>query len=129
MLAEREAGCRSLKSARGLRPVYPQKTDRVSAHLLITVLAYHLVHTVRVQLKRQGLSLAWESLRARLASEGRVTTTLRLRDGRHVHLRQATPPEPEQRAIYQALGLPSLPGRTEKTFVELFTPPAQVVVP
>jgi hypothetical protein len=45
------------------------------------------------------------------------------------HMQAAAQPEPEQRAIYQALGLPSLPDRTEKTFVELFTPLAQVVVP
>ncbi len=59
----------------------------------------------------------------------RVTTTLRLRDGRQAHLRKATQPEPETRAIYQALGLPNLPGCTEKTFIETFSPPAQVVVP
>jgi transposase len=129
MLTDLAAVFRSLKSALGLRPVFHQKTDRVSAHLFLTVLAYHLVHTLRVKLKAQGIDLSWERLRTLLASQVRVTTTLRLRDGRHVHLRKATQPEPETRAIYRALGLPNLPGRTEKTFVDTFTPAAQVVVP
>jgi len=129
MLTDLEAVFRSLKSELGLRPVFHQKTDRVSAHLFVTVLAYHLVHTLRVKLKSQGIDLSWERLRALLASQVRVTTTLRLRDGRQAYLRKATQPEPETRAIYQALGLPNLPGRTEKTFVETFTPPVQVVVP
>jgi transposase len=129
MLTDLEAVFRSLKSELGLRPVFHQKTDRVSAHLFLTVLAYHLVHTVRIKLKAQGISLSWECLRALLASQVRVTTTLRLRDGRQAHLRKATQPEPETRTIYQALGLPNLPGRTEKTFIETFTPPVQVVVP
>jgi hypothetical protein len=33
------------------------------------------------------------------------------------------------RGLVRALGLPNLPGRTEKTFIETFTPPVQVVVP
>jgi hypothetical protein len=129
MLTDPEAVFRSLKSELGLRTVFHQKTDRVSAHLFLTVLAYHLVHTLRVKLKAQGIDLSWERLRALLASQVRVTTTLRLRDGRQAHLRKATQPEPETRAIYQALGLPNLPGRTEKTVIETFTPPVQVVVP
>ena len=55
MLTDLEAVFRSLKSELGLRPVFHQKTDRVSAHLFLTVLAYHLVHTVRVKLKAQGI--------------------------------------------------------------------------
>ncbi len=87
------------------------------------------MHPLRVKLKAQGIDLSWERLRTLLASQVRVTTTLRLRDGRQVHLRKATQPESEQRTIYRALGLPSLPGRTEKTCIETFTPAVQVVVP
>jgi len=42
MLTDLESVFRSLKSELGLRPVYHQITDRVSGHLFITVLAYHL---------------------------------------------------------------------------------------
>jgi len=55
MLTEIEATFRSLKTDLGLRPVYHHKEDRVTGHLFITLLAYHLVHTLRYQLKQQGI--------------------------------------------------------------------------
>jgi hypothetical protein len=39
-------------------------------------------------------------------------------DGKTCHVRKATRPEPDQLTIYKALGLPSLPGRTEKTVID-----------
>lgn len=56
MLTHLEAVFRSLKSELGLRPVYHQNTDRVRAHLFITVLAYHLVHTLRVSSRPRALT-------------------------------------------------------------------------
>ena len=47
MLTDLEAVFRSLKSELGLRPLYHHKDKRVDGHLFISVLAYHLVHTVR----------------------------------------------------------------------------------
>ena len=43
---------RLLKAALGLRPIHQQITNRVAGHLFITVLAYHLVHTIRTRLKQ-----------------------------------------------------------------------------
>jgi len=54
MLTDLESVFRSLKSELGLRPVYHQITDRVLGHLFITLLAYHLVHTIRYQIKTIG---------------------------------------------------------------------------
>jgi transposase len=69
MLTDLEAVFRSLKSELGLRPIFHQKTDRVSARFFLTVLAYHLAHTVRIKLQAQGISLSWERWRALLASQ------------------------------------------------------------
>jgi hypothetical protein len=55
MLTDLEAVFRSLKSELGLRPVFHQKTKRVSGHLFIALLAYYLVHTIRVQLKEKEI--------------------------------------------------------------------------
>jgi len=63
MLTEIEATFRSLKTDLGLRPVYHHKEVRVTGHLFITLLAYHLVHTLRYQLKQQGIQLSWDSIR------------------------------------------------------------------
>ena len=115
MLTDLEAVFRCLKSELGLRPIYHHKTDRVSGHLFISVLAYHLVHTIRFQLKAAGIQLSWEGIRRALAGQDRVTVTLKRADGKTVHIRKATRAEPRQQVIYDALGISDRPGRAEKT--------------
>ena len=115
MLTDLEAVFRCLKSELGLRPIYHRKTDRVSGHLFISVLAYHLVHTIRFQLKAAGIHLGWDAVRRALAGQDRVTVTLKRADGKTVHIRKATRAEPRQQVIYNALGIGDRPGRTEKT--------------
>ena len=118
MLTDLEGVFRALKSELGLRPVYHQKEHRVSAHLFISVLAYHLVHTLRFQLKAHDIHLSWESLRCQLEGQVRVTAVIRREDGQIYHIRKATRPEPRQQVIVDALGLSRNPGGTEKTLVD-----------
>jgi transposase len=115
MLTDLEAVFRALKSELGLRPVFHRKTERVSGHLFISVLAYHLVHTLRFQLKAAGIHLSWEGVRRELTGQARVTVTLKRADGKTIHIRKATRAEPRQQVIYDALGISDRPGRTEKT--------------
>ena len=117
MLTDLEAVFRSLKSELGLRPVFHRNTDRVSGHLFISVLAYHLVHTIRFQLKACGIHWSWEGLRRELEGQDRVTIELKRQDGKTVHVRKATRPEPRQQVIYDALGISNRPGKTEKTII------------
>jgi len=116
-LTDLEAVFRSLKSELGLRPVYHHKTDRVSGHLFISVLAYHLVHTIRLQLKACGIHLSWEGIRRELDGQDRVTVELKREDGRTVHVRKATRAEPRQQLIYDALGISDRPGQQQLTVV------------
>ena len=118
MLTDLEAVFRSLKSELGLRPVYHHKTKRVDGHLFISLLAYHLVHTLRLQLRSQGINLSWDSLRDQFDGQERVTVVLHRDDGKIYHIRKATRPDPHQLALYNALGLPHLPGKTEKTLID-----------
>jgi transposase len=118
MLTDLEAVFRSLKSELGLRPIYHHKSARVDGHLFISVLAYHLVHSLRIQLKAQGIHLSWESLRNQFAGQERVTVVLHRDDGQIYHIRKATRPEPHQQVLYNALGVPHLPGKTEKTLID-----------
>ena len=115
MLTDLEAVFRCLKSELGLRPIFHRKTDRVSGHLFISVLAYHLVHTIRFQLKAAGIHLSWEGIRRELVGQDRVTVTLKRADAKTVHIRKTTRAEPRQQVIYDALGISDRPGRTEKT--------------
>ena len=117
MLTQLESVFRSLKTDLGLRPVYHQIERRIEGHLFISVLAYHFVHTIRLQLKAQGISESWQTLRETLNSQQRITTTLTRRDGRAVHVRKATRPEPHQQRINEILGLSANPGGTYRAVI------------
>ncbi len=117
MLTDLEAAFRSLKTELGLRPVYHQKEERVDGHLFISILAYHLLHTIRYQLKQHGINESWDTLRTILNRQYRVTSTMQLKDNRTVIIRKTSQPTGEQIKIYQALGITSLPGKIIKTYV------------
>ena len=118
MLTDLEAVFRSLKSELGLRPVFHQKTKRVSGHLFITLLAYHLVHTIRIQLKEKEIHTSWSDLRKQLQGQNRTTVTMKCENGNTLHIRKSTRPEPRQQKIYDAMNLSWTPGRTIKRIVE-----------
>ena len=117
MLTDLEAVFRSLKSELGLRPVHHQIADRVLGHLFITVLAYHLVHTIRFRLKQMQIHSSWSSLRKLLSTQNRVTVSMQCKNGATVHVRKSTRPEPKQQEIYSALGVKSHPGYAIKTTI------------
>ena len=117
MLTDLEAVFRSLKSELGMRPIYHHKEKRVSGHIFITLLAYHVVHTLRCQLKSKGIHDSWQTIRGKMENQQRVTVTLQCEGGGVVHVRKATRPEPLQKEIYDALVIGSQPGHAQKTFV------------
>ena len=117
LLTQLESVFRSLKTDLGLRPVYHQVQRRVEGHLFISVLAYHFVHTLRLQLKAQGIDDSWDTLREALGTQQRITTTLQRRDGRTVHVRKASRPEPHQQTIAKILGLSANPGGTQRSVI------------
>jgi hypothetical protein len=92
-------------------------TDRVSGHLFISVLAYHLVHTILLQLKACGIHLSWEGIRRGLDGQDRITVERKREDGRTLHVRKATRAEPRQQLIDDALGITDHPGQQQITVV------------
>ena len=117
MLTDLEAVFRSLKSELGLRPVHHQITTRVSGHLFITVLAYHLVHTIRFRLKQAGIHSSWSSIRTTLSTQCRMTVSMLCKDGSTVHVRKSNRPETNQQEIFSALSLKNHPGCTVKSTI------------
>ena len=117
MLTDLEAVCRSLKSELGMRPIYHRKTDRVNGHIFITLLAYHLVQTLRKQLKQNNIHDSWKTLRAKMENQQRITVVMQRADGKTIHLRKTTHAEPHQKAIFDAPGITTQPGVTQKTIV------------
>ncbi|MGV6852234.1 MAG: IS1634 family transposase [bacterium] len=117
MLTDLESVFRSLKAELGLRPNYHQKEQRIEGHTFITLLAYHLVHVIRTQLKKKGLNDSWHTLRQKMQNQQRMTACFTRKDGRSWHIRKANRAEPHQKVIYDALGLKSEPGQTRKTLI------------
>ena len=115
MLTDIEDAFRSMKSELGLRPVYHQKERRVDGHLFITVLAYHVLHTIRFKLGKRWMVQSWSTIRKELSTHMRITTTMKRDDGKMIHIRKSTRPEPFHVQIYDALNLPHRPGKTIKT--------------
>ena len=116
-LSDVEAVFRSLKSELGLRPIYHRKPRRADGHLFLTVIAYQLVQLIRSRLRAHGEHASWTTLRRTLQGQQRVTATFRCPDGRTLHVRTATQAEPEQRALYDALGVDPHPGGVRKTII------------
>ncbi|MCD6272110.1 MAG: hypothetical protein J7K30_04535 [Deltaproteobacteria bacterium] len=118
MLTDLKAVFRSLKSEFGMRPVFHQITKRVTGHLFISAIAYHLVHSIRYRLKKTGINSSWSDLKKQLAGQSRVTASMQCRNDNVVHVRKSTRPESRQQKIYSALGLCALPGKTIKTTIK-----------
>ena len=117
MLTDIESVFRSLKSELGLRPVFHQKEGRTDGHLFMTVLAYQCVQVIRKRLKESGINDSWATLRKTLQVRQRVTTSMRTRDERMIHVRKSTKAEPQLMRIYETLGIDAMPGSTKKLVV------------
>jgi len=76
-----------------MRPVYHRTPERVEGHLWITLLAYHLVHSIRIRLANQGIHDSWDTLRRTMRGHMRVTTTMRTEQNKTLHIRKAARPE------------------------------------
>ena len=117
MLLDLEEAFRSMKSELGFRPVYHQIENRCDGHLFITVLAYHVLHSIRRKLKNHGITHSWSTIRSRLATHYRVTTSMKRPDGKMLYIRKTAKPEECHTIIYDALGLPHRPGKVSKSLL------------
>jgi transposase len=117
MLTDLESVFRSLKSELGLRPIYHHKEERVNGHIFITLIAYHLVQTLRVQLKSQDCHDSWQTIRRKMENQQRITVTLQREDGKTIHLRKATKADPQQSTLYNLLGISAQPGGIKRTLI------------
>ena len=115
MMTDIEDAFRCMKSELGLRPIYHQKEVRCDGHIFITLLAYHLLHTIRLKLRQRGVLFCWTTIHKQLSTQVRITTTMKGKDGKVIRIRKSSKAEPSHQSIYDALNLPYQPGRTVKT--------------
>jgi transposase len=115
MLTHVEDAFRYLKSDLDLRPIFHQKEDRTEGHLFITILAYHLLVSIQTELKKHGIDMRWWQVRELLSSHVRITTSMRNKEGKQIHVRTCTEPETFHRSIYNALKLKHSPLGAKRT--------------
>jgi len=117
MLTDIEDAFRCMKSELGLRPNYHHIERRCDGHIFITLLAYHIMQTMRTKLREKGIHFCWETVRVRLSSHMRVSTTLKREDGKVVHIRKSSRAESNHKEIYDALDLSHRPGKIMKAII------------
>ena len=78
------------------------------------------MHTVRYQLKQQGIHLSWDSLRNLMSTQQRITLTLPTDNNKTIHLRTTTQAEAEERQkqLYIALSIKPDPIGKSKTIID-----------
>lgn len=123
MLTQLEDAFRTLKSDLLLRPVFHQKERRSDAHIFITLLAYHLLHSIRTCLKQSGMNMSWRQLRDRMSTHCRLTNRMKVKEGHTLFIRKCTEPEDFHKTIYDTLGVNHLPGKTKKYMVKICSDP------
>jgi len=72
------------------------------------------VQMIRLNLKKAKINDSWTQLRETLAVQYRVTSSVRRKDGRTIHVRKSTIAEPGLMAIYKALAINPVPGGIKK---------------
>jgi hypothetical protein len=103
MLTRVENAFKDLKSHLGLRPNFHQIEDRVDGHIFISILAYHLLHSIEYTLHQKGDHSRWATIK-RLVSTHRYTTTqLPTVQGPVINIRKPGMPEGIHMDIYQKL--------------------------
>ncbi len=104
-----EDSFRSMKSELGLRPNYHKRDDTSTAHLFITVIAYHIIAGILKKLTTNGINYSWRTIRNILSTQVRVTTSFNTEDKATMHIRTTTTPTLKQSDIYSKLGLVQKP--------------------
>jgi hypothetical protein len=100
-----EDSFRSMKSELGLRPNYHKRDDTGTAHIFITVIAYHIIAGILKKLRANGINYSWRTIRNILSTQVRVTTSFNTEDKATIHIRTTTTPTLKQSDLYSKLGL------------------------
>ena len=118
MLERVERSFRYLKSSLGIRPIFHHLQKRSDGHIFISVLAYHLLHTIEQLLLSHGDHRSWPTVNEELETHRVLTVEVPDGQGRLHHIRVATRPTVEQKEIYRMLGLSPLPLPTKRYVAE-----------
>jgi transposase len=104
-LSHAEDGFRALKSDLGLRPIRHHGERRCKAHILVSVLAYHLLQFITHTLATAGDKRSWSTIRRVLSTHAYTTIIMPTITGITHRIRKAGTPDQAQAQIYQHLAI------------------------
>lgn len=114
-----EDSFRSMKSHLGLRPIHHKRDDTTTAHIFITVVAYHILAGILKKLRQNSIYYNWSTIRNILSTHVRVTTTFKTEDESTINVRNSIHPTIRQQAIYDALKIRKQPLKKTKIRIPL----------
>lgn len=92
-----------LKSYLGLRPNRHHREDRVDGHIFITILAYHLLHSIEYMLRVKGVHSRWATIKRVVSTHNYSTVQLPTTAGPVINIRKPGIPEGIHMEIYDKL--------------------------
>jgi len=118
LLTRAENAFRDMKSPLVLRPIHHQVERRVDTHIFLSLLAYHLLVAIEKTLLDQGIHSSWRTLRDALKTHQVCTVVLPTDKGDVLRIRKGATPEPQHKAIYDLLDIPTQIIETRKTWTQ-----------
>ena len=97
-------------------PIFHHLEHRVESHIFLCVLAYHLLVAIETTLLRQDIHTSWATVRDLLATHVVATIVLPTDQSGVLRIRRSATPEPDQKVIYEVLGVPMQIIRPVKTW-------------
>ena len=104
-LTTAEKGFNILKGNLGLRPNFHQLSDRVDAHVFITILSYILLRHITIQLEQEDDFRSWNTIKRVLKTHAYTTIMVPNGNGYIHRIRKAGNPDPVQKQIYSILNV------------------------
>ena len=98
------SGLSAFKSALLIRPLFHQLERRVKAHILVAFLGYALWVTLKHLLERKDCRISPAQALALLSTLQSTDIVLPTTDGREIHLRRVSAPDPKQQQLLGQLG-------------------------
>lgn len=103
MLTRVENAFKDLKSYLGLRPNFHQIEKRVDGHIFITILAYHLLHSIEYTLRQRGDHTRWTTIKRLVSTHNYSTIQLPTTNGTVINVRKPGIPEGVHIEVYKKL--------------------------
>lgn len=103
MLTRIENAFRDLKSYLGLRPNRHHKENRVDGHIFISILGYHLLHSIEYVLRAQGVHSRWATIKRVVSTHTYSTIQLPTTNGTVINVRKPGIPEGIHMEVYDKL--------------------------